>query len=98
MSKILEVLLDKKNPKITTSAFRPALPSILAREGASEEMLGFGTMDLKDLPHLCERREDRRLEGLAAENPQDGHLAVFLARTAETAFSSEGQRRTSTYS
>ena len=36
---VLGILLDKENPKITTRAFRPALPSILAREGASKEML-----------------------------------------------------------
>ena len=46
-------------------------------------------MDLKNLPYLCERREDRRLKGLAAEALQDGHLNVFLAVTAETAFSNE---------
>ena len=39
MNIMLGVLLDKEVPKITTRAFRPALPSILAREGASEEML-----------------------------------------------------------
>ena len=31
MNHILGVLLDKEHPKITTRAFRPALPSILAR-------------------------------------------------------------------
>ena len=39
INKILEVLLDKETPKIAMRAFRPALPSILARERASEEML-----------------------------------------------------------
>ena len=29
------------------------------------------------------------MEGLAAETPQDGHLTVFLAGTAEIALSSE---------
>ena len=39
MNTKLGILLDKEEPKITTRAFRPALPSILVREGASEEML-----------------------------------------------------------
>ena len=39
INKILEVLLDKETPKIAMRAFRQALPSILARERASEEML-----------------------------------------------------------
>ena len=39
MNRILVVLLPGMHPRITTSAFRPALPSILAREGASEAML-----------------------------------------------------------
>ena len=39
MNTMLGVLLDKEVPKIRTRAFRPALPSILVREGASEEML-----------------------------------------------------------
>ena len=39
MNTMLGVLLAKEVPKITTRAFRPALPTILAREGASEEML-----------------------------------------------------------
>ena len=39
MNTMLGVLLDKEVPKITTRAFRPALPSILARKGASDEML-----------------------------------------------------------
>ena len=39
MNKMLGVLLAKEEPKITSRAFRPALPTILAREGASEEML-----------------------------------------------------------
>ena len=38
MNNKLGVLLDKELPKITTRAFRPALPSILAKEGASEEI------------------------------------------------------------
>ena len=49
-------------------------------------------MDLTNLPHLRERREDRRLEGLTAEAPQDGHITVFLVGTAETAFSSEDSK------
>jgi hypothetical protein len=32
-------LLPGMNPRSTTRAFRPALPSILAHEGASEDML-----------------------------------------------------------
>ena len=40
VNKILEMLLGQKHPKIRTRAFRPALPSISAREGASEESHG----------------------------------------------------------
>jgi hypothetical protein len=36
---ILSVILDGEEPKSTTKAFRPALPTILARQGASEEAL-----------------------------------------------------------
>ena len=36
---ILSVILEDEEPRITTRAFRPALPTILARQGASEETL-----------------------------------------------------------
>jgi hypothetical protein len=36
---VLSMILEGKEPKITTSAFRPALSMILARQGASEELL-----------------------------------------------------------
>jgi hypothetical protein len=36
---ILSVILEGEEPRITTSAFRHALPTILARQGASEESL-----------------------------------------------------------
>jgi hypothetical protein len=36
---ILSVILEEEEPRITTRAFRPALPTILARQGASEESL-----------------------------------------------------------
>ena len=36
---ILSVILEGEEPRITTRAFRPALPTILARQGASEESL-----------------------------------------------------------
>ena len=39
INRVLTVLLPGMDPRITTRAFRPALPSILAREGASEAML-----------------------------------------------------------
>jgi hypothetical protein len=53
MNKILAMLLPGMNPKITTRAFRPVLPSILTREGASEDMLkALGEMDLKNIPPL----------------------------------------------
>ena len=35
INKIMEALLPGESPKVTTRAFRPALPTILAREGAS---------------------------------------------------------------
>ena len=39
INRVLTVLLPGMDPRITTRAFRPALPSILAREGASKAML-----------------------------------------------------------
>ena len=33
---LLEALIGNEKPKITTRAFRPALPTILAREGVTE--------------------------------------------------------------
>jgi hypothetical protein len=36
---VLSMILEGEEPKITTCAFRPALPMILARQGASEELL-----------------------------------------------------------
>ena len=39
INRVPTVLLPGMDPRITTRAFRPALPSILAREGASEAML-----------------------------------------------------------
>ena len=39
INKKMEALLLWESTKVTTRAFRPALPTILAREGASEDML-----------------------------------------------------------
>ena len=39
LNAILAGLLPNEDPVITTRGFRPALPSILAREGASEDLL-----------------------------------------------------------
>jgi hypothetical protein len=36
---VLSMILEGEEPKMTTCAFRPALPTILARQGASEECL-----------------------------------------------------------
>ena len=36
---ILAILLEGEDPAITTRAFRPALPTILAKQGATEEAL-----------------------------------------------------------
>ena len=36
---ILAVILEEEEPRLTTRAFRPALPTILARQGVSEESL-----------------------------------------------------------
>ena len=36
---VLSIILECEEPAITTRAFRPALPTILARQGASEELL-----------------------------------------------------------
>ena len=38
-NKLQEALLGNEKPKITTRAFRPASPTILSREGATESML-----------------------------------------------------------
>ena len=39
MNAILGILLEGEDPAITTRAFRPALPTILAKQGATEEAL-----------------------------------------------------------
>lgn len=39
MNTVLSILLEGEDPPVTTRAFRPALPTILARQGASEELL-----------------------------------------------------------
>ena len=39
MNTIIATILDGEDPPMSTRAFRPALPSILARQGASEEVL-----------------------------------------------------------
>jgi hypothetical protein len=36
---VLSMILEGEEPEITMRAFRPALPTILARQGASEELL-----------------------------------------------------------
>ena len=39
MNTIISTILEGEDPPMSTRAFRPALPSILARQGASEEVL-----------------------------------------------------------
>ena len=39
INKVLLVILPGEDPVITTRAFRPALPSIIAREGVQESTL-----------------------------------------------------------
>ena len=39
MNHILSVILEGEEPRITTRVFCPALPTILAKQGASEETL-----------------------------------------------------------
>ena len=39
INEILAVILEEEEPRLTTRAFRPALPTILARQGVSEESL-----------------------------------------------------------
>ena len=76
MNNMLGVLLDKELPEITTRAFRPALPSILAREGGR---LGGNVkipraLDVSHLPPLCEGRADGGLEGVAAKTDESVNL------------------------
>ena len=39
MNAIIATILEGEDPPITMRAFRPSLPSILARQGATEEVL-----------------------------------------------------------
>jgi hypothetical protein len=64
-NKILEALLGKEKPKITTRAFRPALPKILAREGATESMLlSLGRWTSKSYLHYVRQGRTNDWKGL----------------------------------
>ena len=80
MNKILEVLLGQEHPKIMTRAFRPALPSILAREGTSEEMLkALGWWTIQTYLHYVQAGRNGDWKGwLAAEASQDGYIMSYL--------------------
>jgi hypothetical protein len=64
-NKILEALLGREKPKITTRAFRPALPTILAREGATESMLlSLGRWTSKSYLHYVRKGRTNDWKGL----------------------------------
>ena len=62
---LLEALIGNEKPKITTRAFTPALPSILAREGATEPMLqALGCWTSKSYLHYVRQGRTNDCKGL----------------------------------
>jgi hypothetical protein len=65
---VLSIILEGEEPVITTRAFRPALPTILARQGASEELLkSLGRWTSRTYLHYVREGRSSEWQGLLAK-------------------------------
>jgi hypothetical protein len=65
---VLSIILEGEEPAITMRAFRPALPTILARQGASEELLkSLGCWTSRTYLHYVREGRSSEWQGLLAK-------------------------------